>query len=511
MILPSVANLVGDSRSQAEGSDSLGLNVMLPNRSGEMRADGSGIDVKHEGILVSPAPGFTLKTKNRENVKVFINICYNDMIEKQSKKKKLDETGKEIEGLNLPLSMGSMRTCNDKAENACIVVDAIVNTSIRDDISNDKSGCHRDVVCQVLINCFDQKYPTHAPLDRRYKLPKMSYFGFVDKRDGSVTRKQNEYSELCKQMVKDTRLIPKIEEIQSKRNEVRDEWNLPFFSISFILSKDKEIKIEDYRKLVGGDIEMFQLNSWKKKIPLCLNSADICPTPTAIIVKAIVKSDVVHAMTIQLSSFILTVKLEEKKIETVLPCAVDTHDLDCIYDEEKSELTLTLGTLSTPIDEKPDPGSHQWSFAQGIKSKEKTESKGAINQNTIAEISKRKEDQDPFHLQPIYKWKRNSSTNKSDSNEEILPEDGFHSKDCISQYIMKRQEEERQDKIERHRNESDTKTDSPDTHSKSMSYSEDCLPMTDADLLHEQVIKEIESMLKQDCEIFENDLWYRVL
>jgi hypothetical protein len=76
---------------------------------------------------------------------------------------------------------------------------------------------------------------------------------------------------------------------------------------------------------------------------------------------------------------------------------------------------------------------------------------------------------------------------------------------------MKRQEEERQDKIERHRNESDTKTDSPDTHSKSMSYSEDCLPMTDADLLHEQVIKEIESMLKQDCEIFENDLWYRVL
>ena len=511
-IPPSIGELVENKISPINNStDSLGLNVVLPNRTGEMKADGSGIDAKHEGILVIPSPGFTLKTQSYKNVKVFINVCYNDMIEKKSMKKKLDDSGKEIEGLNIPISMGAMRTCDDKAGNSCVVVDAIVHTSIEDDIRNDKSGYQRDVVCQVLMNCFDQKYPTHAPLDKRYKLPKMKYIGFVDTRDGSIIRKQSEHSEVCKQMVKDTRLIPKIEEIQSTKNESQNELNFPSFSIFVIITETEEKGIDEYIKLVGGECEMFHLNAWNKHIPLCLNSTDIHSFPTHIVIRATAKSIEIDAMKMQLSSFVLTAQLGEKKIDTVLPFSVDTRDVDCVYDEDQSELKLTCKIVSSPIGENPDPGSHQWSFAQGIAKNEKSKSKSSSKPNGLPETSEVKEDHDPYHLQPVYKWKQNSSMSHLDSKDETLPEDGFHEKDCLSQYIMQKQEEERREKIERHENENHTMKNHPDFPSESKSLSYDHLPMTDADLAHEQMLREIELILKEGDDFFENDLWYRLL
>ena len=103
------------------------IDLQLPGGENQLKGDGSGIDKKHEGIEISPTPGFVIKTKKglgveREDgpdpyVKVFINVCYNDAVAKPGKIKRLDEHGKEVEGYNLPTAVGPIRSCQDKSGN----------------------------------------------------------------------------------------------------------------------------------------------------------------------------------------------------------------------------------------------------------------------------------------------------------------------------------------------------------------------------------------------------------
>ena len=45
--------------------------------------------------------------------KVFINICQHEGVEKPVMVKRLNEEGEEVEGLNVPLSIGPPRACDD--------------------------------------------------------------------------------------------------------------------------------------------------------------------------------------------------------------------------------------------------------------------------------------------------------------------------------------------------------------------------------------------------------------
>jgi len=54
-----------------------------------------------------------VKTKrNGTQVKVFINICIHDVIDKPGVKKRLDDKGEEVEGINIPMSVGANRKGN---------------------------------------------------------------------------------------------------------------------------------------------------------------------------------------------------------------------------------------------------------------------------------------------------------------------------------------------------------------------------------------------------------------
>jgi pre-RNA processing PIH1/Nop17. len=190
--------------------DSQGLSKLkLPGSTSILKPDGSGFEEDHSGILIEPTPGFVIKTRSGDS-KVFINVCYCDKVEKPGIKHKLDDDGKEVEGWNVPLSMGPIRKCLDKANNRCNVVDAVVHPSLQDDIQLDTSGSHRNFICQILMQCFDRKYKELSPLYKKYTLPNTKYIGYVNVETGEVVRKMCKDVEVCKQYIKDTSSRPKI-------------------------------------------------------------------------------------------------------------------------------------------------------------------------------------------------------------------------------------------------------------------------------------------------------------
>ncbi|KAL7545899.1 hypothetical protein ACHAWF_014805 [Thalassiosira exigua] len=126
-------------------------------------------------------------SKQKGDTKVFLNICTHPLIAQPCKRPALDdETGKEIDGYRLPISVGELRPCYDKTGNAAIAADCVLNPKVVAEMNAD-SG-HFQFVCDMIVQCASKKFgPTWfggLELDRRFKLPKMKYAGYVDEATG---------------------------------------------------------------------------------------------------------------------------------------------------------------------------------------------------------------------------------------------------------------------------------------------------------------------------------------
>lgn len=126
---------------------------------------------------------------------MFINLCTHSEVAPPGLKKRLDEEGNEVEGMNIPLSVGPARMGTDKNDKPCIIYDIIVNAQVLDDVKEDISGKHRDFICQLCIQSVEQKYK--MSLDKKYKLPKLKYMG-----------------DIVSQHIQDRKNMPKIEEVK---------------------------------------------------------------------------------------------------------------------------------------------------------------------------------------------------------------------------------------------------------------------------------------------------------
>ncbi|CAM9261741.1 unnamed protein product [Heterosigma akashiwo] len=178
--------------SIAKGKDSINLP-------GQQKLGPDGITKDEVGLMMTPEPGFVLKTKDdAEGKKVFINICQSDLIGVPEMKKQLDHEGNEVEGMSVPVSVGQARQMTDKAGKHCVVYDCVMNPKVLEDAKTDKTGTQRDFLCQLAIEYVESKYKT--TLDRRYKLPKLRYKG-----------------EISKQRVRDITKRPKIQEVSSSK------------------------------------------------------------------------------------------------------------------------------------------------------------------------------------------------------------------------------------------------------------------------------------------------------
>ncbi|CAE7565888.1 pih1d1, partial [Symbiodinium microadriaticum] len=130
---------------------------------------------------------------------VFINVCKHSELAVPAIKKKLDENGEEVEGMNIPLSAGPARSGMDKSGVACVIYDVIVNPQVIEDVFSDQTGRHRDFICQLAIQSIEQK--NKLVLDKRYKLPKVRYMG-----------------EIASQHIQDRKNMPNIQEMSSSQS-----------------------------------------------------------------------------------------------------------------------------------------------------------------------------------------------------------------------------------------------------------------------------------------------------
>ena len=138
-----------------------------------------------------------------------------------------------------------------------LVIDTVVHPSIQTDIDLDKTAAHRDFICKVLIQCVEQKYENCSPMDKSYKLPKLSYIGYIDTQSGQVVRKATEFTETYKQMVKDIGRHPKIKEInrsihspviKKPKEEIQKE--RISFDLFFRLSNNEKMGVNDFMTFV---------------------------------------------------------------------------------------------------------------------------------------------------------------------------------------------------------------------------------------------------------------------
>jgi hypothetical protein len=166
------------------------------NAAKDLRVNNLSDPAALKSLHITPEPAFSYKTyRTKDSRKVFINITSHELLEKPGIKKKLNKEGEEIEGINIPISVGMPREEKDKKEQSCLIYDLIVNPEVIEECSADKTGKYRDFICQLGIQSLEQKY--REDLDKKYKLPKLKYFG----------------SAVPEQLIQDRKNMPKIEEV----------------------------------------------------------------------------------------------------------------------------------------------------------------------------------------------------------------------------------------------------------------------------------------------------------
>lgn len=437
---------------QAERVASDGIH--LPGEK-SMGLDGNIKDTE-VGIIITPEPGFVIKTKrvDQDNgMKVFINICTHDAVAKPAPKKKLDAEGNEVEGLNVPISLGNPRPDKDHKGDTSVVYDCIVNPTVMVECKEDDTGTQQTFICQLAIQYVEQKYK--CELDKKFKLPKMTYKG----------------EDIQTQRVRDTSKQPTIQEVgsgsgasgkskvgikagkgkgaapsaakgQVRPSEVEDVKPLAF---KVFADHGDGVEVELEENGDSGFSEVAVTPSW-----IDVAAGDTAPSlPTCMILRAgpVHKKCVLDPTAIRLDVGPYSVKLNlvgHHPRDIVLPHPVLPDTAEASVDPHDAILELRIDVDHSPLSgHSPDPGSRPWLLQHALEGSD--EGRGAT-----AKEEEEAAPEDKYHL--------NKSAVSRDSidlvnEEEELAEDRFHKDDALSMHYIQQREGDRKEKWDRHERE----------------------------------------------------------
>ncbi len=418
----------------------------------------NGLEPKVPGINITPTAGFVVKTKNmvdsdENGMKIFINICQHDELGLPGMKKKIDENGEEVEGLNIPMSIGAGRVGNDKSGVKCFIYDVIVNPKVIEDANTDVTGKYRDFVCQLSIHGLEQKY--NVNLDKRYKLPKLTKMG-----------------ELLTQYIKDTKKMPKIEEVKSAPNKnTKNVKNKETKEEIIVIEKELEYSI----KWIGKDAfdsDKFESDELSNIEALNITPNEYiepsivvdpkhfallfaCTLPSEIASKLNLNDTALDIIDLQISAYKLQIKIPSHKLLCLyLPTPVLPSSCTCkVIQQENNigsvDLFIKMCLDKSDIDKEPDVGSKAWLISQALRSEDR-------KSNSTSSESKTTNDyeypEDKFHI------KMPDNVNpytglKEETNDDVLPEERFHMKDAHSTFLINQREQSIKDKQEHFENE----------------------------------------------------------
>jgi hypothetical protein len=486
-------------RSTAD--DSRGGIAFPSQRSDSIKASSAlgKTDSKDDGTVITPEPFLVIKTKllrsdgcgSKQSIlniangdaasgsttdmetKIFINVCMHNLISLPTKRKTIDEeTGKEVDGWHLPMSMGELRPCFDKNGNAAIVADCIMNPSVVKDMQTDSNHCH--FVCDLVIQCATRKFSKPCfggcELDKRYKVPKMKYAGYVDEKSGLPTDarmcrvNQDINPVVAKQRIKGGgRSRPLIEELDSaptvtpvdsvkpaKVDKPEPQRLSPISIELFVEDDENTIPLQDYLNTLAielpvGALQRRILSAETLQIPIPLlhldrNENSTLTRPVGIVARCVDSTPDI-ALEVSCLQLILSSKFHSKT-ECVLPFPVNSHKTKCTFDARTDELEIKMPLLQSLLkddNEGPDPGTKQWELANAF-SRERDENDNNLQCNSVSKI-------ESF---------TGSNTNDDAASvvqeQELLPEDIFHSQDALSRHYILQQKEEKSAKHANHEN-----------------------------------------------------------
>lgn len=448
----------GAGMAGADGDPGAGpLN--MPSKKGGMRMGKAGLEEEHAGVDITPLPGFVMKTTRlSDGRKVFINICQSCELQAPSLKKKLDDEGNEQEGTNIPLSLGPAAEDVDKAGAVAVVYDCIVNTKVIDDADADATGQFRNFICELALNYVEQKFK--QPLNHRYKLPKLKYKG--DK---------------CRPQRVRASVAPTIQEVGAEGAEAAPP-----------------MPGQPQRRQQGGRGAGAKPTKPKRRAPttqqyvktmLLCNDGDGSPDrPLDEEVKPAVEGGAVHLPVAELTPAAAAARRDtwpaqlvfradfsgaevpltaaEVKVEVnaellsvsapgfhvcdlFLPYPVRDAEASASFDTERGALAVVA-----PVDAEvatvgagPDLGSAQWVLASALS--EGSGDRESKKKKEEAEAEKPQSAAEKFHLQ-VPKATEDAECSKDHFENEVFPEDRFHSQDVMSQQILANRKKEREDK-----------------------------------------------------------------
>jgi hypothetical protein len=438
------------------------------------------------------------------DTKVFINVCTHSIIALPSQRKTIDESGNEIDGWRLPMSMGDLRPFYSKGNAASIAADCILHPSIIDDMRADPA--HMQFVLDLIIQCAERKFQNTRfggrVLERSFKLPKMKYAGYVDERtnlsivpnsvkEGLHSLSNNNTEEqqtfppsrtvVAKQRVKGSggSKTPIIQEIQCNKSdsiespppvsEARIELLItstdtlemvPLFDfLRNAADNDEYLQKETHRTLQ----EMIRSPKLKpRKKNLCESQLLTIPVPlrdcqaSAIIARCSFQPGLTSQSelpVINVSAFLVTLSKTESNsaTECVLPFAVDSQKTSVKYDTKSGAFEIRMPILRSARDfeQNADPGTRQWEIQNAFrrKSNDKGEEKGkaASRPKDVAQDDQETRGASYLDIFDHTLLEEDTSGNdcEDDDSSRPLPEDAFHSQDILSKHLLKKQEEER--------------------------------------------------------------------
>jgi len=409
-----------------------------------------------KGITITPEAGFSYKTKQtRDDLKVFINICIHAALDPPGLKKRLNDEGEPVEGMNIPMSVGAGRSGIDKKGEACKIFDIIVNPKVVEEANSDKTGKYRDFVCQLGIQCLENKY--REELDKRYKLPKLKYmYTHVG-------------AEIESQYVQDRKNMPQIQEVTSdsdvskaaaaarvkkQAEEAKQEADrlqaqeVPLvFRFEWAASGagDKEVAESANKEVQSGTtkakIDLMQNDYIEPMMPVQDAKSDALS-----FVASIARAEVdLSLIDVKLSPFKLHVKVPGHKLVSVyLPLAILPAQTTCSLSRPEGFARLILLTIVMPVDSTPwdvaaDAGSKPWLVAQALQGEDDT----SVMYNPYAPSSASSLSSNSRSGAASSGGGKRGETPQGEDGEETLPEERFHLKlpSNVDQYTGVEREE----------------------------------------------------------------------
>jgi hypothetical protein len=386
-------------------------------------------------------------------------------------KKKLDASGEEVEGMNIPLSVGPRRFDKDKSNVKCHVYDVIVNPTVITDVVEDITGKKRDFLCQLALQGLEQKYKEQ--LDKRYKLPKLRYLG----------------EKIATQLIQDRKNQPKIEEINVPSSRAKKSTSKAASKPPPVVVKDEDLAYEvswlrnGTSETESEEISISSLQRDSKgSIPLYVEPLTVAEEGTThILFTALVDMAISGAslnnIHVKVSAYKLIVSIKGyKTVSLPLPTAVlppssvsqssAARTFSVIRPMEGYtrlvQLRIGMAIDTAEWSAGPDPGSKPWLVAEALGGGEAREfSKKAaavdekVDENSLPE--------DKFHINlpdGVDKY-TGRQLDYDDKEEEVFAEDRFHKADASSQYIIEQREKDIRSKWEKHEKEKAERENDP--------------------------------------------------